>query len=277
MRLHTSTRFRPKRSPNTPNTRPPSGRVMKPTAYVISDKSTAFRGSTVGKNTRSNTSAAADANTKKSYHSISEPIELEINSVREPAICGEVGLDRRSAEGPVSRTPVFDALNSNEGRSTSCAIESREAEVSRCHDRGRAGNRRAEECGVGSAHRTVRRRPLVDAGDGARDSRIATVRARSDWTIGEANSHGLAPGDEKTVGNRRFVLHAGEAPAVPDGNGRRGGPSGARARPPSARRRAGDRTGMAGRRHSIGFIRCRCRCRPLLREVRVSIAWARFV
>src|SRR5215475_2257203 len=187
MRLHTSTRFRPKRSPSTPNTRPPSGRVMKPTAYVISERSTAFRGSTVGKNTRSNTSAAADANTKKSYHSMSEPIELEINSVRAPAICGVVGLDRRSAEGPVSRVTGFDALNSNEGRSTSCAIEYREAEVSRCEARGRAGDHGVEKCGRRGAHRAVRRRTLVDARDGARDSRIATGRACSDWTIGEAN------------------------------------------------------------------------------------------
>src|SRR5215467_6257221 len=146
MRLHTSTRFRPNRSPSTPKTRPPSGRVMKPTAYVISDSSTAFLGSTVGKNTRSNTSAAADANTKKSYHSMSEPIELEINSVREPAICGAGGLDRRSAEEPVSRVTGFDALNSNGGRSTSCAIEYCEVEVPRCHGRGRADDRRDEEC-----------------------------------------------------------------------------------------------------------------------------------
>src|SRR5215472_18421381 len=120
MRLHTSTRFRPKRSPSTPNTTPPSGRVTKPTAYVISDSSTAFRGSTVGKNTRSNTSAAADAKTKKSYHSTSEPIELEINSVREPTSVfvsgggGSLGLDRRLATEPVSRMTTVDSVNSKE-------------------------------------------------------------------------------------------------------------------------------------------------------------------
>src|SRR5262245_31844272 len=61
---------------------PPNGRVAKPTAYVMSARRTPLRGSTPGKKTRSNTSAAADAKTKKSYHSMSEPIELEISRVR---------------------------------------------------------------------------------------------------------------------------------------------------------------------------------------------------
>ncbi len=77
-----SARFLPYRSPSTPNTNPPSGLVAKPTAYVMSEKRTPLRGSAAGKKTRSKTSAAADAKTKKSYHSTIEPIEQETSSRR---------------------------------------------------------------------------------------------------------------------------------------------------------------------------------------------------
>jgi hypothetical protein len=83
-KLAISAGLRPWRSPNMPNNRPPSGRVTKPTPYVINDKSTPVAGATSGKNTRSKTSAAAEANAKKSYHSIMVPIELDHNRRRVP-------------------------------------------------------------------------------------------------------------------------------------------------------------------------------------------------
>jgi hypothetical protein len=48
----------------------------------MSDSSTPLIGSNCGKNTRSKTSAAADAKTKKSYHSMMVPIELAKSSER---------------------------------------------------------------------------------------------------------------------------------------------------------------------------------------------------
>src|SRR5688500_17786237 len=65
-----------------PNTTPPSGRVTKPTPYVISDSSTPVLGANEGKKILSKTSAAPVAKAKKSYHSITVPIELDSSSRR---------------------------------------------------------------------------------------------------------------------------------------------------------------------------------------------------
>ncbi|MCY1216923.1 hypothetical protein D9M72_288130 [compost metagenome] len=53
--------LRPMRSPQWPNTMPPSGRAKKPTAKVPNDASVLRKGSPPGKNSGPNTSAAAVA------------------------------------------------------------------------------------------------------------------------------------------------------------------------------------------------------------------------
>src|SRR5215208_1745639 len=58
----------------------------------MSDSSTPLSGSTRGKKARSNTSAAAEAKTKKSYHSMIVPTELDRSSVRSARRPGVVGV-----------------------------------------------------------------------------------------------------------------------------------------------------------------------------------------
>jgi len=76
MSVVTNIDFRPSRSPKCPNTTPPTGRAKKPTAYVANEASVPANGSSVGKNSRLNTKAAAVPYRKKSYHSIVVPIKL---------------------------------------------------------------------------------------------------------------------------------------------------------------------------------------------------------
>jgi len=56
---HTSMFFRPRRSPKCPNTAPPNGRATNPTANVPYALSVPASESSVGKNSRLKTSAAA--------------------------------------------------------------------------------------------------------------------------------------------------------------------------------------------------------------------------
>jgi hypothetical protein len=61
---------------------PPMGRATKPTANVPNADSVPTIGSTVGKNSRLNTSAAAVPQRKKSYHSMAVPMKLAIMTGR---------------------------------------------------------------------------------------------------------------------------------------------------------------------------------------------------
>lgn len=80
---------RPSRSPKCPSTAAPSGRATNPTAYVAKASIVPISGSSDGKNSLLNTSAAAVPYRKKSYHSTAVPVRLD------PATIGKLVCVRR--------------------------------------------------------------------------------------------------------------------------------------------------------------------------------------
>src|SRR5262249_32950933 len=83
------------RSPKWPNTKPPIGRAMNPTAYGAKEAMVPAKGSRAGKNSSLNTSAAAVPYKKKSYHSIVVPMKLaKTTRVTEPVVGAAPGVSR---------------------------------------------------------------------------------------------------------------------------------------------------------------------------------------
>jgi serine/threonine-protein kinase len=184
----------------------------------------------------------------------------------------EAGVDGVSAGGSAARSvagrsavpgvAADDASVGDRGRGA--------ADVPRRDPRRRRRDRRPAERRRRRPDGAVRRRPLVVARHGTGSRARATPRTGAPRTVREAHPDRAAARHQETLGDRRRVLHACAAAAVPDrhgGGSRPSGPGSGSARP-GGRPRGGSR--VASGRHPPGRLRRRGGGGAVLREVRLS-------